>query len=1072
MKKHIGIVFFFLLSIKLFAQETSTYCQNVQSSLDSMFESLDRTRIPTGLLLDKAVDLVDILKYDGEDLSDSNVVNISIFEEILHSIHASDVSTEQSSITTIIPESYYTPYSSDNVNIAIAFYRYNHIRENALRDNLIIYDDTNDKVYDAYSNGVWNNPYAEKFLFAFTPSSQLSQSHIVSYNFSSLYLFCNSEYDYLMFDAGDGNGYREITTSTNLSVNYSEDGEKLLRLKLHMPNGEELIAHSTLIVSTVNISPCTEDENQMAPDGTITRNYNYNGETVSAKMTYHIASDDNQIRRPFIVVEGFDPWIIEAAFTGADTSGDVVDGDTNYYTFSSNALVYYPHIKDSCDVFYIDWHNSLADIKANSALLRIFIDEINAMKAESGSNEGNIILGQSMGGLVVRHALRSMEIENHDHQVTTFISHDSPHLGANVPMGAQYLIRQLFCLICNYDSSVNLADFFLDNKLSDTQKAIYQVLHSTSAKQMLINYLTPAGSHDNSVHEDWIQELNELGFPQGDNGKNIQNLAIVNGGPFDISSTLVDGSHLLYLNGVLKTSFLTALLAPFATVTLNLTLKQIFPNLNLPLPGVTLAIQGKSNLSIDAVANPSCGFLTPGSLHKASSLKATYTKKFFWIFPKKYVLFDNTSYFSVGTYYFDDAAGSTFTIDSNEGDQITEIVNDTTVLGTLNYRFGMSNKIMFVPSASALAIDSDDKTNFYKNFYLNPPEPNIETPFDAYYLYKNTDEHINLDTKVFNWINIQRRLRINGPDFVSDETKYSYSGYDDTLEWSTSDTQVATIDNNGNLTPTGTGLIDITASKYIDGKLFRTTKKILVGFPDFIIKKRYSTQTGYSFYIRSIDNEAQTLINDLLASGDILIEWTIIDGEGNMSTEISSNQEINYLPRKDESITIAVRLIDNFGNKSSLRSISFNLNTPLSINYKYIVVDSNRNVYFIKNDNSVEVGLPSESFSAIYRNIIMNPNDSAMQVFLKYMKGRDCYLSYPQSDNSISYLKGAAIENGKWNFNYFNQQAFLSELQQSLYYARGPERIIKDLGLKICNTLKEPLQSVPFVIIYKPVFPS
>lgn len=37
------------------------------------------------------------------------------------------------------------------------------------------------------------------------------------------------------------------------------------------------------------------------------------------------------------------------------------------------------------------------------------IDEINEMKAEAGSMETNVILGQSMGGLVARYALKTME---------------------------------------------------------------------------------------------------------------------------------------------------------------------------------------------------------------------------------------------------------------------------------------------------------------------------------------------------------------------------------------------------------------------------------------------------------------------------------------------------------------------------------------------------------------------------------------------------------------------------------------------------------------------------------------
>ena len=47
----------------------------VRASLDEMFDNLDKTKIPTGLLLDYAVDLVDFSKFDGISLTDSNYVH-------------------------------------------------------------------------------------------------------------------------------------------------------------------------------------------------------------------------------------------------------------------------------------------------------------------------------------------------------------------------------------------------------------------------------------------------------------------------------------------------------------------------------------------------------------------------------------------------------------------------------------------------------------------------------------------------------------------------------------------------------------------------------------------------------------------------------------------------------------------------------------------------------------------------------------------------------------------------------------------------------------------------------------
>lgn len=47
---------------------------NARSQLDNMFEDLDKNRIPTGFLLDYAIDLLDIEPYNGLGLTNQNYV--------------------------------------------------------------------------------------------------------------------------------------------------------------------------------------------------------------------------------------------------------------------------------------------------------------------------------------------------------------------------------------------------------------------------------------------------------------------------------------------------------------------------------------------------------------------------------------------------------------------------------------------------------------------------------------------------------------------------------------------------------------------------------------------------------------------------------------------------------------------------------------------------------------------------------------------------------------------------------------------------------------------------------------
>ncbi|MFG2526258.1 esterase/lipase family protein [Streptomyces sp. NPDC048527] len=60
-----------------------------------------------------------------------------------------------------------------------------------------------------------------------------------------------------------------------------------------------------------------------------------------------------------------------------------------------------------------------------------------------GRREGNAPLtvgGFSMGGLITRYALAKLEIQKMDHQTALYLSYDTPHRGAWLPVGIQKLI--------------------------------------------------------------------------------------------------------------------------------------------------------------------------------------------------------------------------------------------------------------------------------------------------------------------------------------------------------------------------------------------------------------------------------------------------------------------------------------------------------------------------------------------------------------------------------------------------------------------------------------------------------
>ncbi len=96
------------------------------------------------------------------------------------------------------------------------------------------------------------------------------------------------------------------------------------------------------------------------------------------------------------------------------------------------------------DIVFLDYNNGTDDIVRNAALLQEVIAWVNTKKAAAGSGQKNVVMGISMGGLVARYCLANMTKQGIDPQTRLLFTHDSPHQGANVPLGLQSLTRALY----------------------------------------------------------------------------------------------------------------------------------------------------------------------------------------------------------------------------------------------------------------------------------------------------------------------------------------------------------------------------------------------------------------------------------------------------------------------------------------------------------------------------------------------------------------------------------------------------------------------------------------------------
>lgn len=898
-------------------------CHSQGSGLgfSSMFDQIDSTRVPTGYLLDKAVEYIDLHSYDGV-LRSSNYTDVSVFRNILLTINSSKVNSS----AVLYDANHRTDSLLEQgvINLGITLFKYNYIVSNALTSNLLSFQ--GGKVYDVYYGGVWQNPYCESKVFAFTPSSPGITGTAVRFKLLSSNILSNLEISSLEFDAGDGGGYQTISIPYDNIAYYSTPGEKELRFRVLLGDNTTLESHSKIRVFD---HPISQESVGERPDETHLEYLNSNP-LITATVSYKSAHN-GAIVKPFIYVEGFD----NGALGLVDAINDIVnsmpdslsslreiydliengtfDPITNRIGINSKGQFDFcwlynnnlsSLIKNNFDVFYIDLRCPYASIIDNAALLVQILTEINNQKASNA--EKNIIVGHSMGGLIVRYALRSMEMNNEAHQTDCYVSFDAPHLGVNFPVGLQFALRDLEYILYGEIHAPGVITYHLFDPVISYLMCIYTC---PSVMQMMYYFVNRDGSVTDSYHLAWQNELNRMGFPMGDAGSSICNMAIANGGPYVyLDSTIMNLQLSVGNTGSDSISWRKLLLMLMART----------DNLNLSI------LASRDNGSGDVVTESYAGYTKKWSWTNSSVEKTILDVEH--EAPNNSQGFDyrNSSYLDNGFTGFDF---------SENGDIVS-----------LEYY----DPLLFVPQASALAIN-----NYSTDYYINKPQPKTITPFDTYCIYPQSQHHTHIDTTVFaSWILSQRALDLVGPDsIVLTGDAYSATGLESNFndpDWSLSDSSVS-VNNNGVVTVSNPGnLATICYRNHNGGAYLHKRRRVLAGFPDMTLTANYANSNYYtvSAVCTSTDNELRSKVDELAGNGDLRFIWGYKTGENSYSWQDTTSTR-SFLATAQPGVVTRVAM---------LMSNTYNGVERVSAEPTIITIDRRPNVPFFYEPGIIHVG--------------------------------------------------------------------------------------------------------------------
>ena len=335
----------------------------------------------------------------------------------------------------------------------------------------------------------------------------------------------------ISFMDASSNSYKTITQNIPFSITFQENGKQTVWCKIVLNDGVTITESFTIDINA-NASMNKSSNVNLQPDAitSITASIPYQGFGESSPFfgvgEYDIFLDtvDGVLDKPIFLVDGFDPGDsrnIQALYSLLNYGAGQNLADTLRAQGFDIVLLNFPTYTRPNSTTVVD--GGVDFIQRNAFILVTLINQINAQKV---GNQKNVVIGPSMGGLISRYALRYMEMNNLNHDTRLFISFDSPHQGANVPIGFQHLFNYLA-----FGPVGNVA----------VQPVVNGLIKSPAARQMLIDHMEGHLQTDNAFEFNtntnsllptgapnyrtaFQNELNTMGFPV-----TTRNISISNG---------------------------------------------------------------------------------------------------------------------------------------------------------------------------------------------------------------------------------------------------------------------------------------------------------------------------------------------------------------------------------------------------------------------------------------------------------------------------------------------------------------------------------------------------------------
>ena len=455
------------LSLWLILSALTLFCKNLSAQTESpsaswlldsihyIYSGINPSEVQTGILFDRNLCYGPMKRHTGK--SEDDITDADKWYQILFSLRNSAYDT------TRFPRpdwarSIVRQYTAQNlIPIGIISTSYNILRDTAFVKGYAYFDTTQKKIF---TTGIapFDSVYRTDTVFAAAPLRREHRKQQLTFIVPQELIFGESytQYD-IKIDFQDGSGYRNVNVNQQITVDYGVQAEnsvnKEISIKITPHDSSKPIHRAKGGMTLYKTAPQPDDIIFITGTGGYAgcklsnkSGINILKATLKANSIHPWSTRTNpnfKIENPVIIVEGFDQNQDSTQLQyGRIGWENVVTADYGTTIFGE---AIYPEIKklkdlmDSLndnghDVILVDFQKNLDSIQRNANALVKLIQTVNLHKTGSQSL---IVMGASMGGLIARVALRTMELDGCQHCAGTYITFDTPHRGANVAYGVQ-----------------------------------------------------------------------------------------------------------------------------------------------------------------------------------------------------------------------------------------------------------------------------------------------------------------------------------------------------------------------------------------------------------------------------------------------------------------------------------------------------------------------------------------------------------------------------------------------------------------------------------------------------------